>query len=122
MPQRTGRPTSAPKGNYTGIRLSDDEVRKLDYCMKETGLSKTDVIREGIDAVYLRLERINERRCGMYSFKDVRGNIIPFENKTQLHLELQTDIVSGEVTAYLVQLEDDIYQVDKKTYDAIDEM
>ena len=24
-----GRPTNDPKGNYTGIRLSDDEVRKL---------------------------------------------------------------------------------------------
>ncbi len=50
--KKMGRPTDNPKGNYTGIRLSDDENKKLDFCMKETGMTKTDVIRKGIDLVY----------------------------------------------------------------------
>lgn len=122
MSPRTGRPTNNPKDNYTGIRLSNDEVEKLSFCMKETGMTKTDVIREGIDTLYSKLGRIKERRNGMYSFTDVRGNIIPFENRAELHLELQTDIVSGDITAYLVECDDRIYQIDEKTYNAIDEM
>lgn len=47
-----GRPTESPKGNYTGIRLSDDEVKKIDFCMKRTGMTKTDVIRKGINLAY----------------------------------------------------------------------
>ena len=54
---RTGRPTDNPKGNYTGVRLSDDEIKKIDFCMKKTGMSKTDVIRKGIDLVYNELNK-----------------------------------------------------------------
>ncbi|MCI9490108.1 MAG: hypothetical protein HFG97_08870 [Dorea sp.] len=52
-----GRPTENPKGNYTGIRLSDDEVKKLDFCMKKTGMTKTDVLRKGIDLVYQEITK-----------------------------------------------------------------
>ncbi len=55
MSPRTGRPTNNPKGNYTGIRLSDSEIKKLAFCMKATGMTKTDVIRKGIDLVYKEL-------------------------------------------------------------------
>lgn len=57
MSPRTGRPTNNPKGNYTGIRLSDNEIKKLKFCMKETGMTKTDVIRKGIDLVYKELTK-----------------------------------------------------------------
>ena len=122
MSPRMGRPTNDPKGNYTGIRLSDDEVRKLEVCMKKTGLSKTGVIRQGVNTLYTKLERMEERSVGMHSFYDVHGNVISFENRAQLHLELQKDIVSGKITAYLVECDDTIYQVDKRTYDVLDEM
>ena len=52
-----GRPTENPKGNYTGIRLSDDEVKKLDFCMKKTGMNKTDVLRKGIELVYQEITK-----------------------------------------------------------------
>ncbi len=52
-----GRPTENPKGNYTGIRLSDDENKKLNFCMKETGMTKTDVLRKGIDLVYQEITK-----------------------------------------------------------------
>ncbi len=55
MSPRTGRPTSNPKENYTGIRLSDDELDKIKFCMKRTGMTKTGVIRAGIELVYEKI-------------------------------------------------------------------
>lgn len=52
MSPRTGRPTDDPKRNQYRIRLSDKEVEMLDYCCKITGLSKSDIVRQGIEKVY----------------------------------------------------------------------
>lgn len=52
MSPRTGRPTTDPKCHETRIRLSDEELRKLNVCCVKTGLTKADVIRKGIDKVY----------------------------------------------------------------------
>lgn len=57
----------------------------------------------------------------MQSFKDVDGNNIPFENLNELNLDEQTDIETGDITAYLVRIEDSIYEVSEKTYKAIEE-
>ena len=57
MSPRTGRPTSNPKSNYVGIRLSDEEVEKLKLCEEKTGLTKTDIIRKGIDYVYQEITK-----------------------------------------------------------------
>lgn len=55
MPKRIGRPTNSPKENYTGIRLSDAELEKLQFCMERTGMTKTGVIRAGIELVYSQI-------------------------------------------------------------------
>lgn len=52
---RTGRPTKDPKKLWLGMRLSEKEKEKIDFCMKKTGWSKTQVIKEGIDRVYQSL-------------------------------------------------------------------
>lgn len=52
MSPRTGRPTTDPKNHSTRIRMSDEDVRLLEICCQKTGLSKTDVIRQGIREVY----------------------------------------------------------------------
>jgi hypothetical protein len=50
---RTGRPTENPRGdNRVGVRLTFSDMEKLEFCVKETGMSKTDIIRKGIDLVY----------------------------------------------------------------------
>lgn len=50
---RTGRPTTDPRGtNRTGVRLTDSDVEKLEFCISKTGMSKTEIIRKGIDLVY----------------------------------------------------------------------
>lgn len=53
-----GRPPSKdPKRNDTRIRLTDSEVEKLNYCAKQTGRTKADIIREGIDLVYKKITK-----------------------------------------------------------------
>ncbi len=121
MSPRTGRPTTDPKNNWTGFRLSDNDIEKIDYCVSKTGYSKSEVVRYGIDKLYNELLNSRERRIGMRSFKDVNGNNIPFECLNELKLDPQTDIETNEVTAYLVWLEDTAYEVTKKTYQVIEE-
>lgn len=54
---RTGRPTTDPKSNWTGFRLSDNDIEKLNYCVKETGMSKAEIVRKGIDMVYREITK-----------------------------------------------------------------
>lgn len=56
------------------------------------------------------------------SFKDVNGNNIPFESKQDLNLEEQTDVVSGEITAYLVIYNDNTFEVSAETYTALSKL
>lgn len=58
MSPRNGRPPSKdPKIHETRIRMSDSDINKLEYCCKQTGLTKADVIRKGIDEVYKQLKK-----------------------------------------------------------------
>lgn len=52
-----GRPTDNPKILNTRIRLSEDDVKKLEYCSKKTGKTKAEIIRKGIDKVYNELNK-----------------------------------------------------------------
>lgn len=57
MSPRAGRPTNDPRGtNRTGVRLTDSDMEKLDFCIKKTGMTKTEIIRKGIDLVYKQLK------------------------------------------------------------------
>lgn len=57
MSPRTGRPTNNPKKHETRIRMSDEDILMLEYCSKVTGKSKSDIIREGIKAVYEKIKK-----------------------------------------------------------------
>lgn len=57
MSPRTGRPTKEPKRHETRIRMSDEDIRMLKYCSEKTGLSKADVIRQGIKEVYEKIKK-----------------------------------------------------------------
>lgn len=58
MSPRNGRPPSKdPKIHETRIRMSDNDIEKLEYCCKMTGLTKAEVIRKGIDEVYKKLKK-----------------------------------------------------------------
>lgn len=57
MSPRTGRPTENPKKHETRIRMSDEDVEILEYCVKKTGLTKAEIIRQGIREVYKTLKK-----------------------------------------------------------------
>jgi len=50
--KKMGRPTDSPKRHDTRIRMSDEDLKLLEYCCEATGLSKAEVIRKGIRKVY----------------------------------------------------------------------
>ncbi len=53
-----GRPPSKdPKEHQKRIRMSDEDVRILEYCCKTTGRTQSDIIREGIREVYAKLKK-----------------------------------------------------------------
>lgn len=52
MAARMGRPTDDPKTHETRIRMSDEDVRMLEYCATRLGKTKAEIIRLGIREVY----------------------------------------------------------------------
>lgn len=52
-----GRPTDDPKTLMAKFRLSEEDIRRLEYCAEKTGLSKSEIIRQGIKEVYERLKK-----------------------------------------------------------------
>lgn len=54
---RTGRPTDDPKVNNMRVRLSDGDMQKLDYCCKVLGLTKAEIIRQGIEEMYQKARK-----------------------------------------------------------------
>lgn len=57
MSPRTGRPTQTPKKNRKSYRLSDEDIEKLSFCINETGMTETDIVRKGIDLVYREIKK-----------------------------------------------------------------
>lgn len=55
--KKIGRPTDNPKNYRESFRLSEDDMKKIRFCMDKTGMSKTDVIRKGINCVYEELNK-----------------------------------------------------------------
>lgn len=55
---RTGRPPSKdPKSYETRVRMTGTDVEKLDYCCKVFGLTKAEVIRQGIEKIYQKAQK-----------------------------------------------------------------
>ena len=51
-----GRPTNDPKTLNTRIRLSAEDIKRLEYCAEKTGLTKAEIIRQGIKEVYEKIK------------------------------------------------------------------
>ncbi len=52
-----GRPTNDPKNLSTRIRLSENDIERLNYCSEKTGKKKSEIIREGIEKVYNEIKK-----------------------------------------------------------------
>ena len=60
MTQKMGRPTDNPKDKHIGIRLTDADLARLDYCAKETGLTRAAVIRQSVKRFFEELKKAKE--------------------------------------------------------------
>lgn len=53
MSPSTGRPKSDnPRDMQYRLRLTSDEVKRLEYCCKVLGLTKAEVLRQGLEVMY----------------------------------------------------------------------
>ena len=57
MSPRTGRPTDDPKEHQTRVRMSDRDLQRLDYCAAVLGLTKAEIIRQGIELMYEKAQK-----------------------------------------------------------------
>ena len=56
--KKMGRPIvgNEPKSEQYRIRLSKAESEKLTYCSLKTGMTKADVLRKGLEKVYIEIK------------------------------------------------------------------
>lgn len=57
--KKKGRPTDAKKEHVLKARIDDRTMRLIDYCAKSKNLSKSEIVREGIQKVY---DDLNDER------------------------------------------------------------
>ena len=57
MSPRTGRPTDDKKEVRLQFRLSGDDVKKLEYAAEVLGLTKAEVVRQGIELMYEKAQK-----------------------------------------------------------------
>lgn len=55
--KKIGRPTDNPRNEQYRIRLNSEELEKLNYCSKVSGKSKAEILRLGLDRLYLELKK-----------------------------------------------------------------
>lgn len=60
MLYKKDKPTNSPKINRLELRMSDEDLETLNYCVEKTGNSKSDIIREGIREVYDKIKKQKE--------------------------------------------------------------
>lgn len=68
--RKAGRPTTDPKKERVGFRLSEADAKKLNYCTETLHISATEVIRLGIDKVYSELQDDSEKGSDKYEKKN----------------------------------------------------
>lgn len=54
-----GRPTDNPREERLGFRVSEEESKMIQYCIKHSGMSKSDILRLGIKKVYEEIKNKN---------------------------------------------------------------
>ena len=54
--EKPGKRTDDPKIFQTKTRMSEEDVLILNYCAEKTGMTKADIVREGIRKVYNELK------------------------------------------------------------------
>lgn len=62
MSPKTGRPHSDnPRQMRVEVKMTSDELEKLDFCCKYAGKSRSELIRDGIGLIYEKLSKFREK-------------------------------------------------------------
>ncbi len=62
MSPKMGRPISDnPRQMRVETKMTKDELKKLDYCCEVSGKTRSEVIREGVDIVYAKLNKSSKK-------------------------------------------------------------
>ena len=61
MNKKMGRPTDAIKDSVIKVRIDEQTKRMLEYCVRNSFMSKSDVVRQGIENVYNELKGENKK-------------------------------------------------------------
>lgn len=56
---KMGRPTENPREERLGFRVSEEESEMIKYCMEHSDMSKSDILRLGIQKVYEEIKNKN---------------------------------------------------------------
>lgn len=56
---KMGRPTDNPREERLGFRVSEEESKMIQYCVKHSGMSKSDILRLGIKKFYEEIKNKN---------------------------------------------------------------
>lgn len=54
--KKIGRPTEAKKDITIKVRIDGETLKKIDFCVKRSQMSKSDIVRLGITKVYQEME------------------------------------------------------------------
>lgn len=55
--KKMGRPTDNPMPIRKGFRISEEDAKKLEYCVEHLEMSESEIIRKGIDMVYRSIKK-----------------------------------------------------------------
>ena len=55
--KKIGRPTDNPKSTMFRVRLDDESIKKLEESADTLHITKSDVVRKGIDTVHKSLKK-----------------------------------------------------------------
>lgn len=55
--KKMGRPTESPKDYMLRVRMDIESLNKLDACCKAEGLTRSEVVRQGIQDRYDKIKK-----------------------------------------------------------------
>ena len=84
MGARRGRLTDDPKGIRLEVRLSDSGLKMLDHCVESLSLSKSEIVRRGIERMY-KLADMNKQLEEAYPDKQERMNAAKKERENMVY-------------------------------------
>ncbi len=108
-----GRPTMNPKNLSIRIRLSEDEAKMLNDCVIKTGNTRTEIILNGIKKLYFE----EVKKMGILTMETKYNGAVPVDGTARA--SVARDIVTNNISAYLIEMDGATYEVSKTVFDAI---